>query len=276
MYEGRLNDLGLLRGCSSADCRRRGAVGVGHIAICVAVCQLALRGRLVYRCEDSVCAWRNQTRRAHGRGRGRRDVHWVSRGRQRGAGRGQDGNGPVHVRIVVARKRAAASLCHRGHGVETQRGATAAMLRCWAATPVRALKNSALEPGCGFGGEELFWQSAETLLDRAAGSRYRADWRCGATTGGVVPERSAAQSPAAARCYESGATEEQRVAVAPGSSSGAVLQRWELGEAWDCLQHLQRGMHGFGFHGWLCRSRRMHGASTWAETGSSAGRKGSC
>jgi hypothetical protein len=57
------------------------------------------------------------------------------------------------------------------------------------------------------------------------GPRYRADWRCGATTGGVVPERSATKTPAAVRCYKSGAAEDQRFAETPGNSSGAVLQR---------------------------------------------------
>lgn len=45
----------------------------------------------------------------------------------------------------------------------------AAMLRCWAAKPVRPL-NNALGRDEGFGGEEMLCQSAETLLDWAAGS----------------------------------------------------------------------------------------------------------
>lgn len=74
----------------------------------------------------------------------------------------------------------------------------AAMLSCWAAKPVRLL-NSGLESGRGFGREELFWQSAKHCSIGLQGPRYRADWRCGATTGGVVPERSAMKTPAVAR-----------------------------------------------------------------------------
>ena len=136
MDEGRLDHLGLLSGCRSAHGGPRAGAGAGAaiavgravvtaaavvvvvvvvvVAVCVAVRKLRrVCGREVL----SVCTRRAQAWGPHGRsrGRGRRNVHWVARGRQRGAGAGggQDGDRPVHVRVVavVARKWAPASLC---------------------------------------------------------------------------------------------------------------------------------------------------------------------
>lgn len=202
MYECRLHHLGLLGSSSRTHRWRRTAIAVLHTAVRVAVRWLRLRVRLVRRGEVlSICAGRSEARGAHGRGRGRCDVHAVLRRRERAGGR-QDGNGPVHGWVVVARERTSAGLCDRRHQVETRRGRMAAVLRCWAAKPMWP-SNSAARPGWRFSQRGGGLSIAKPLLDWDAGSpdtvgqvgglRF-AD--CGLRIGGAEENRRRFQKPA--------------------------------------------------------------------------------
>lgn len=75
----------------------------------------------------------------------------------------------MHIQVVVARERAPTSLCDRSHGVETQWGRIAAMLRCWAAKPVRPL-NAPSSRDEKVSQQRIVLTISKKMLDWAAGS----------------------------------------------------------------------------------------------------------
>lgn len=248
MYEGRLNDLGLLGSCGRADRWRSAAIAVGRAVVRIAVCCLTLRVRLVCRRKVlSICTRRSETRWAHGRGRGRRDVHSILWGRERARGR-QDGNRPVHIWVVIARKRASAGLCDRSHRVETRLGRAAAMLRCWAAKPGRPL-NSTLDWDGGLRSREMLYESAAELGHTVP--RCWADWQCGEKPE-VVPEAGNEDSSRRSLLKNRGLpkyrglpwrrTAARELACSDGMGDARVVS-WDPGI---------RGAWESAFHVWLC------------------------
>jgi hypothetical protein len=168
----------------------------------------------------------------------------------------------VHVRVVVARERAPASFCDRSHGwggdTAGEEGSDVELLAGLLATKAR--KQSPRAGMEDLAAKKCLSNQQRHCLIGMQGPRYRADWRCEATTGGGVPERSATKTPAVVRSWAgSGASEEQRIAVAPGNALGS----WPAATWWMYLRrvwHLHSTSHTWapavwgvdGLHVTLC------------------------